>query len=74
MSKANKRKRVIPKVLSKKARGQATAQLMRMNGAFKKIARVCRVCQCTDDDCSQCVAKTGTPCHWVEPDLCSACT
>jgi hypothetical protein len=34
---------------------------------------VCRVCGCTDDDCSQCVAKTGEPCHWVESDLCSAC-
>ena len=34
---------------------------------------VCRVCGCTDDDCSQCVEKTGAPCHWVEPDLCSAC-
>ena len=33
----------------------------------------CRVCGCTDEDCSQCVEKTGGPCHWVEPDLCSAC-
>jgi ParB family transcriptional regulator, chromosome partitioning protein len=34
---------------------------------------VCRVCGCTDDDCRQCIEKTGVPCHWVEPDLCSAC-
>jgi hypothetical protein len=33
----------------------------------------CRVCDCTDADCSQCVARTGRPCHWVEDDLCSAC-
>jgi hypothetical protein len=33
----------------------------------------CRKCGCTDDDCSQCIEKTGSPCHWVEPDLCSAC-
>jgi len=33
----------------------------------------CRECGCTDLDCSGCIAKTGTPCHWVEPDLCSAC-
>lgn len=33
----------------------------------------CRGCGCTDADCRQCVAKTGEPCHWVEPDLCSAC-
>ena len=35
--------------------------------------RVCRVCGCTDEDCSQCIEKTGSPCHWVAPDLCSAC-
>jgi hypothetical protein len=33
----------------------------------------CRVCHCTDADCSQCIAKTGAPCTWVEPNLCSAC-
>ena len=35
--------------------------------------RTCRVCGCTDNDCRQCIAKTGSPCHWVAPDLCSAC-
>jgi hypothetical protein len=35
--------------------------------------RTCRVCGCTDEDCRQCIAKTGEPCHWVEADLCSAC-
>lgn len=35
--------------------------------------RKCRVCGCTQDNCQQCVEKTGSPCHWVEPDLCSAC-
>lgn len=33
----------------------------------------CRVCGCTDDNCEQCVQKTGEPCIWVEEDLCSAC-
>ena len=33
----------------------------------------CRVCGCTEHDCSQCIEKTGKPCHWVEDDLCSAC-
>ena len=33
----------------------------------------CRVCGCTDDDCSGCFMRTGEPCHWVEDDLCSAC-
>ena len=35
--------------------------------------RRCRVCGCTDDDCSQCIKVTGHSCHWVEPDLCSRC-
>lgn len=33
----------------------------------------CRVCGCTDDDCSGCVERTGQQCCWVEEDLCSAC-
>lgn len=33
----------------------------------------CRVCGCTDGDCSGCVARTGTACSWVALDLCSAC-
>lgn len=36
-------------------------------------AGTCRVCGCTDDNCRQCIEKTGSPCHWVEEDLCSAC-
>ena len=34
----------------------------------------CRVCGCTDVDCSGCVERTGEPCSWVEADLCSACS
>lgn len=34
---------------------------------------ICRKCGCTDLDCSGCIERTGAPCHWVEPDLCSAC-
>jgi hypothetical protein len=37
------------------------------------LMRRCRVCGCTDNDCRQCIEKTGQPCHWVEADLCSAC-
>jgi hypothetical protein len=39
----------------------------------KMNSAVCRICGCTDDDCSQCIEKTGEPCYWQEPDLCSAC-
>lgn len=35
--------------------------------------QVCRVCGCHDYDCRQCIERTGSPCHWVEQDLCSAC-
>lgn len=35
--------------------------------------RSCRVCKCTDADCSGCIERTGEPCRWVEADLCSAC-
>ncbi|NLH40416.1 MAG: ParB N-terminal domain-containing protein [Planctomycetes bacterium] len=36
---------------------------------------VCRVCGCTDADCSGCVERTSEPCHWVDKEhtLCSAC-
>lgn len=34
------------------------------------VGRVCRQCGCTDD--RACVVD-GVACHWVEPNLCSAC-
>ena len=40
---------------------------------MKTDVRKCRVCGCTDDDCTVCVQRTGKPCHWVSEDLCSAC-
>lgn len=33
--------------------------------------RVCRECGCTDDHA--CIGADGSPCHWVEYNLCSAC-
>lgn len=35
--------------------------------------QICKICGCTDDDCEQCIEKTGEPCEWIEEDLCSAC-
>ena len=40
---------------------------------FDLFGPTCRVCGCTDEDCSGCYVRTGVPCSWVEPDLCSAC-
>lgn len=42
-------------------------------GARRYDGRACRVCGCTDADCSECIARTGQPCSWIESDLCSAC-
>ena len=37
-----------------------------------RVAGVCRFCGCTEE--IACVdERTGTPCAWVEPDLCSVC-
>lgn len=33
----------------------------------------CRECGCVQVDCRRCIARTGEPCSWIEPDLCSAC-
>ena len=41
------------------------------NAGLKK--QRCRICGCTDDDCSGCIKRTGQPCYWVKDDLCSAC-
>lgn len=35
--------------------------------------RQCRVCGCTDEDCTGCIERQGAPCWWVASDLCSAC-
>lgn len=37
------------------------------------LERTCSTCGCTERDCSQCIARTGQPCGWAGPDLCTAC-
>lgn len=46
---------------------------MTENDAIADATRRCRICGCTDMDCSQCIRRTGEPCWWVAADLCSAC-
>lgn len=53
------------------ARDQAGAALLAETVVFDE--RRCRGCGCTDEDCSSCIERTGQPCWWVEPDLCSTC-
>ncbi len=50
-----------------------TAALPAAVGGTAALPATCRVCGCTDLNCNTCVERTGAPCHWVEPDLCSAC-
>lgn len=35
----------------------------------------CSICGCTDDNCNQCVKKSGNPCFWVDAghEICSVC-
>ena len=37
--------------------------------------RICFICGCTDFNCTNCVEKTGKPCHWIsdEHNICSDC-
>jgi len=49
------------------------AEVKRLKDDYEGPVRTCRVCGCTDTNCSQCFNKTGELCHWVEDDLCSAC-
>ena len=37
------------------------------------VVQTCRGCGCDDLDCSDCIERTGAPCGWAEPDLCTAC-
>jgi hypothetical protein len=50
---------------------EALLEMVRLTKAQPQQA--CRVCGCTEDDCSGCVERTGERCFWVAPDLCSAC-
>lgn len=53
--------------------GAAVIELMLAAANRHAAKRKCRECGCTDEDCRQCLEKTGQPCCWVERDLCSAC-
>lgn len=67
------RKRGSPVLEATNALGERLGEVLAGAGGEVAFA-TCRVCGCTDVDCSGCIAKTGEPCHWVEPDLCSACS
>ncbi len=56
-----------------KVRRLNTPKPVKGSQGFFTVDGVCRVCGCIDTDCSGCFDRTGEPCYWVEPDLCSAC-
>ena len=43
------------------------------HGLWDAPLQICKRCGCIDCNCSDCIARTGEPCRWVAPDLCSAC-
>lgn len=68
----------IPEVILKKmllSDLDKDAEILKAEKEIEEIKkeRTCRVCGCKDNDCRQCIKKTGQPCTWVENDLCSAC-
>lgn len=53
--------------------GKNWSGFINLLGVENKEERKCRVCGCTEENCTQCIEKTGGPCYWIEDDLCSAC-
>jgi len=45
--------------------------LVRADGTPIGAPRTCRICGCTEEHA--CDQDDGNACHWIEPDLCSAC-
>ena len=39
----------------------------------KNSTQQCRVCGCSDYNCTKCTKITGEVCSWIESDLCSRC-
>ena len=46
---------------------------LNLQNAVDPDVQTCRVCGCTNDDCSQCIKALGHACHWVAPNLCGRC-
>ncbi len=61
--------------MTKRSRFRRFAESRRIEqfSAPPSTVRSCRVCGCTDKDCSRCIERTGLACHWIDADLCSAC-
>jgi hypothetical protein len=65
--------RKLPSVVSSDGFGQSSMLKIPLSDFELVAERHCRVCGCTDRNCSGCVERTGIPCRWVQEDLCSAC-
>jgi len=69
MGQIRQMKRQNMKTIRSAALGRVLAEMV----ARGREERTCRICGCTDLNCSGCIKRTGKPCCWKEPDLCSAC-
>lgn len=61
------------RAIAKSLRAAAAAARTGLLVTIEPTTEQCRSCGCTNDDCSGCVERTGGPCWWVAPYLCSAC-
>jgi hypothetical protein len=47
------------------------------DGAKMTEKNKCKFCGCVDEDCSQCIDKTGEPCSWTvisgKDSVCTRC-
>lgn len=41
----------------------------------KSPSGICQICGCTQEDCTNCIERTGSPCSWTDQTetMCSAC-
>jgi hypothetical protein len=48
---------------------------IRIAASLVTLPGECMLCGCREDDCSECIQKTGEPCFWVNQEctICSAC-
>jgi hypothetical protein len=53
----------------------ASSEMMKEQAKPYHPSGVCQICGCTDDDCRQCIQRTGESCAWAnaEHTLCTAC-
>ena len=67
------KKELLERERAPKAKPKKGARVGALPALSDDAQRKCRVCACTEENCQGCVERTGAPCKWAEPDLCTAC-